>query len=112
VVVTGTGIVDGLVLVVAAANEFGSTKRCIVGMVACDIDAALLHVLFKGVLSLKGFANTKGHLVGAVDVEGGMVDEKGAASKFLRFGLFAFCVSETSMSARHVLIDGDRLAGL
>ncbi len=43
---TGTGIVDGLVLVVAVADELGGTKRCIVGMVACDIDAALLRIFF------------------------------------------------------------------
>jgi hypothetical protein len=47
-----------------------------------------------------------------VDVESGMVDKKCAASKFLGLGLFTFCVSETSVSARHVLTDGDRLAGL
>ena len=107
---TDTGIVDGLIFVVAVANEFGGAKRCIVGMVSSDINAALLCVFFDGVFAFEGFTNTEGNLVGAMDVEGGMVDKKCAASKFLGLGLFAFCVSEPSVSARHVLVHGDGLA--
>jgi hypothetical protein len=51
VVGTDTGIVDGLIFVVAVANKFGGAKRCIVGMVASDINAALLCIFFEGVFA-------------------------------------------------------------
>jgi hypothetical protein len=54
---TNTRVVDGLIFAVVILDEFCSAKRCIVGMVACNVNTALFGPFLEGVLASKDFTN-------------------------------------------------------